>query len=366
MPSLFEKEKGEANIQSQPAETNDISVIEDNHHTFEQMTHYGELPNTGMELNMRAAYDVVSRSNRDYKCREKAADSLATLVNQKTRELNLNDFPQNGDHSEYALTLKNDGWVKIPDILSKSQIDDILAYVQDKPIIDFYNEHKIFTLNNIPPETNVGRYTPQFNLNCPHIFDVINNPAVLKIAEEFLGAKPTLSVLLLMWSFKNTNPAQQMQKFHRDNDDFRFCKVFVLLTDVEDELDGPHLYIKKSHSQDDVAQDIKNMDISEQEKQEKLHAIFEGGPGHRYSEDLVNEIFPKERFCYHKGKKGTTIMEDTWGVHRGVPPKRKHRLIVQAQFSLQPTPMFTYRPLNIEGQQLSSKEIKYVNRMYIR
>lgn len=338
------------------------------HKLFEQINHYGAIPSTGMELNLREAYDATSRSIRDHVCREAAAEKLAELVNKKTKQLGINKFPDSEEYGNYAKTLKNDGWVTIPDLLNKQQIDDIVNYVKNKPIIDFYNKHKVFYLNDIPQETNVGRYTPEFNLNCPHIFKALNHPSVLKIAEEFLGAKPTMSVVMLMWSFNSGNEAQQMQKFHRDNDDYRFCKVFVLLNDVDGIEDGPHLYIKNSHSQEDVLRLIDKMNISEEEKQQKLKAVFSGVPNHRYPDELINDIFPPDQFKYHTGKRGTSIMENTWGIHRGIPPKRRHRFILQAQYSLQPTPMFTYNPVKIKSNIPNKRDrtIQYVNRMYVK
>ena len=168
-----------------------------------------------------------------------------------------------------------------------------------------------------------------------------------------------------MWSFNNGNAAQQMQKFHRDNDDYKFCKVFILLNDVEDLEDGPHLYIKNSHSQNEVSKYIDKLSITPEEKQKKLEQVFAGAPNHRYDDELINQIFSQEKFAYHLGKKGTTIMENTWGIHKGVPPVRKHRFILQAQFSLQPSPMFTYKPLKIKGYK-SDKTLDYVNRVYVK
>jgi hypothetical protein len=334
------------------------------HLQFEQAQQYLPLPNTGMEANPRKIYDIASRGLRDYDLREKLADGVAGVINENTRRLGLKDFPEKGIYKPYADTLKNEGWVQLPNVLTPQEVDDINNYVKGKPIVDFYNDHKVFDINNIPPETNIGRYTPEFNVNCPHIFKALNHPSVLSVAEQYLGAKPTISVVMLMWSFLNNNPARNMQKFHRDNDDYRFCKVFVLLNDVDGVEDGPHLYVKNTHSQREVWERINKLDMPMKDKKEKMEAVFAGWPKNRYPDELVEEIFPKEDFKYHTGPKGTTIMENTWGIHRGIPPKRKHRFILQAQYSLQPTPMFSYNPVLVPHMKNAPKDIKYVNRMY--
>ena len=221
------------------------------HDLFEQnpRKHYSTLSDdNSYELNHREIYDRICRSDREYCSREANANLIASFVNRRMKSLGIDSKKNGTDYKEYSNDLINNGLVKIPDILTKKQIEDINHYAKSNKIIDFYNDHKVFSLDNIPKETNVGRYTPETNLKCPHLIEAINNPLVLDIAEDFLGAKPTISVIMLMWSFANGNQAQQMQKFHRDNDDSRFCKLFILLNDVDDMEDGPHLYIKNTHS----------------------------------------------------------------------------------------------------------------------
>jgi len=335
---------------------------------FEQFHTYQTLPNTGAELNLRQAYDLTAKTIRDYKTREVAADQLALLVKEKITQLNVPTLPTNNDTSEQIKALKKEGVVQLPNILNHKQISDIYTYIENEPITDFYKPELKFNLNSIPEKTRIGRYRSEFNINCPHIFDALNHSKVLRIVEGFLGAPPTLSVAMFMWSFANAESAQYMQLFHRDNDDYRFCKLFIYLTDVEDQDDGPHLFIKNSIDQEIVQAKLDKLDISTYEKETMLHHVFAGHPHHRYDEQIVHKTFPEQDRLYHLGKKGTSFIENTWGIHRGLPPRRKHRLLLQAQYSLQPTPMFSYTPHILKQKNAfpDNRYNQYVNRLYVK
>lgn len=335
---------------------------------FEQFVTYGDLPDTGMELNLREMYDLTAKAIRDHDARHAAAGELATLVRRKTESLGVLPKQHDTENVKHANDLTREGFVRIPDVLTQDQIKDIENYIADVPITDFYNPDLTFQLKDTPPSTNIGRYGTEFNVNCPHIFKAINHPDVLSIVEQFLGAPPTLSVLMLMWSFVNDDPAKFMQLYHRDSDDYRFCKLFVYLSDVDDDLDGPHIYISRSGEQRDVSERLDALNLTEGEKATHLKTIFAGFPNHRYDDALIHKIFAPDQRIRHLGGKGTSIIENTWGIHRGLPPKRKPRLLLQAQFTLQASPMFTYEPRDIisaDGVGEGFYE-KYVNRLYIK
>lgn len=335
---------------------------------FEQFVTYGDLPDTGMELNLREMYDLTAKAVRDYDARQSAADELATLVRRKTENLGVLPKRHGAENVKHANDLAREGFVRIPDVLTRDQIKDIEDYIADLPITDFYNPEKMFHLKDTPASTNIGRYGTDVNVNCPHIFAAINHPDVLSIVEQFLGAPPTLSVLMLMWSFVNDDPAKFMQLYHRDSDDYRFCKLFVYLSDVDDDLDGPHIYVSRSGAQSDVSKKLDELKLDEHTKATRLKTIFAGFPDHRYDETLIHEVFPPDQRIRHLGKKGTSIIENTWGIHRGLPPKRKPRLLLQAQFTLQASPMFTYEPRDITNADGIGKNFyeKYVNRLYLK
>ena len=85
---------------------------------------------------------------------------------------------------------------------------------------------------------NVAYYPPDTLAACPHLVDLATDPAVLAVVEGFLGTAPMILDLAGWWSFADNPGAKDAQLYHRDGDDYRFCKLFIQLTDV-DEDGGP-------------------------------------------------------------------------------------------------------------------------------
>lgn len=152
------------------------------------------------------------------------------------------------------------------------------------------------------------------------IRDLIANPsiqAILRdsyfhsIAQEYLGCRPGLS-LIVLW----LNPAFEGENsqyvFHYDNDGPAFVKFFVYLSEVTEE-NGPHVFICRSHSP---------------VKPGRFHK------GVRYEEPLLLEYYGAESKRIFVGPAGTMIAEDTMGFHRGSEVRRSHRLIFQLEYSL--------------------------------
>lgn len=308
-------------------------------------------------LNTRELLWELQRNTVDYRLRLSLANKIANLINKK----GFADFSGNVDGEKAAETLEKEGWTQIPDLLGAEEIRDIHQYLEDKPVVDFYNRDRIFDLKNIPDGVNLGRYPIDVNVRCPHLLKIVNSPIVLKAAEKYLGAKPTISVLTLMWSFKGDNDPIQMQLFHRDKEDYKFCKVFIYLTDVDGEDDGPHLYVKSSINPDDIRKGMENK-FDGDELEAKVERLYENG---RYTDKEVYESFPQEKIQLCLGKAGTSFMEDTIGIHRGVRPKSKHRLLIQAQFSLTPTDLCNYSPVKVDGYDAKGG-LAHVNRLYIK
>lgn len=68
-------------------------------------------------------------------------------------------------------------------------------------------------------------------------------PSLLSFLSRAMGSLPQLDYVLLTLSLPVDAPLAQSQLWHRDHDDTRTIKVFVYLTDVADEDDGPFTFI---------------------------------------------------------------------------------------------------------------------------
>jgi hypothetical protein len=146
-----------------------------------------------------------------------------------------------------------------------------------------------------------------------------------------------LSSLGIRWSFPAESPGGAVQRYHRDPDDWRFLKLFVYLTDVD--LDaGPHVFVKGSHL---TAARLRARPYTGQDI-DLLHGAGAALPV--------------------TGPAGTSFLADTYGIHRGMVPIRRARLILQAQYSLLPVFAFRYEPVAVTPRPAVDR---YINRLLL-
>jgi len=214
----------------------------------------------------------------------------------------------------------------------------IVTYSEKIKCYDDYNDPtKPIDVHNEPKETHVAHYRKEDLVRFKPIMDIANDPSVLQVVQEFLGAKPTISNVNMWWSFGGKKQAEHAQLFHRDMDDWRFCKLFIYLTDVNEQ-SGPHIYVKYS---------------SASPKFRKIR---------RYSDLEIENAFGKENIKTFVAPKGTTFLVDTYGFHKGLLPESKNRLLLQIQYSLFPIGIEEYHPVDI-GRSIYDT---YINRLFVK
>jgi hypothetical protein len=247
-----------------------------------------------------------------------------------------------GDTAKEALAdLDRDGYVMLPDLASKTQIDDIFRYLADKPVYDRWKpESGTFDVDRAPPECHTAPYRDGDVVNCPHVLGWANNPQALAIASSMLGAKPTISNLTIWWSYPGHDTPQEAENFHRDVDDLRFVKLFVYLTDVDDGC-GPHTFVPGSQR---VPEFLKIR---------------------RYTDIEVEQRFGADGIKRFKGPRGTSFLENTFGLHKGQLPATGRRLLFQAQYSLHPIGIYNYVPVQRTLDEGFTPD-RYVNRLFVK
>ena len=160
---------------------------------------------------------------------------------------------------------------------------------------------------------------------------------VLRTVGQYIGVAPKLHTLEL--NITNVTPADTQpfasQRWHRDPEDKRMCKVFLYLSDV-DETSGPFMYVLGSQLGG------------------KWRRIFpQEPPAGKYPPDgEVEKRVPIENIKVCAGKAGTVIFCDTSGLHKGGYATKKERIMYTAGYtSLASTsaPKFTY-PENFEKE----------------
>jgi hypothetical protein len=110
-----------------------------------------------------------------------------------------------------------------------------------------------------------------------------------------------------------------LQAFHRDSEDWRYLKVLVYLTDVDDGA-GPHVYLHGSHL-----------------TQAPMRLRF-------YSDSEITGAHSADMLLTAIGTRGFCFAVDTAGIHKGTAPSLQPRLMLQIQYSLLPSYAYRYAP----------------------
>lgn len=158
-----------------------------------------------------------------------------------------------------------------------------------------------------------GRY-PETFLDCPAIQTIIHDPALLKIAEGYLGVQPIHNGSRLWWSYANVPPYDidhAGQRFHYDVDDFGALRFFFYLTPV-DSTCGPHMIVRGSHDRKRLTDKITLSRF-------------------RSDEDLI-DYYGQASMVTLEGDAGFGFAEEPQVFHKGAQPTAGDRLILLIRY----------------------------------
>lgn len=227
------------------------------------------------------------------------------------------------------------------DVVGPERAADMRRYFEGRKVRDHYGKTVgEFLPGDAGPETHVGTFDDSVVIRAPHALAIANDPGVLSVVSQALGARPIISSMTAWWSIPHAGAAREAELFHRDVDDWRFIKLFVYLTDVDDE-SGPHAYVPGSHASAGLRQ-IK-----------------------RYSDEEVEAAYPGQcvTIC---GPAGEAFLENTQGLHRGIPPRSRMRLLFQVIYSLSKSPYGPPRPIAQRSEFPHIQLDPYINQVYLK
>lgn len=220
-------------------------------------------------------------------------------------------------------------------MLSPPQVDDVMSYLAKAPVAHSAL-HEPVTARSQGIASVV--YDLPTIMACPHLLGLMNHPGLLQIASGFLGCKPTISGVGLRWSFPHASTTSDVQRFHRDTEDWKILRLIVYLTDVFTD-SGPHQFVAGS---------------------QRSAGRFRLQP---YTDAYIDKRFGREKVVTILGPKGTTFLGDMWGVHRGVPPSGQPRLLFSCTYTMTATPIYRYEPVSVPDGHLYDG---YINRLLLR
>lgn len=241
--------------------------------------------------------------------------------------------------SSLAEQLHRDGIAHLPQFINRDVIQRIRNHLEGLPLRErFAAQRTDFTIDNIPENVHVAEYAAKDIIKCADVLAIANHDDLLEAAAQYLGCKPTISNISIWWSFPADGSAQEAENFHRDVDDWRFVKFFLYLTDVDGD-SGPHHFVRGSHRSGKFLRT------------------------RRYRDEEIRNFFPHENQLSIHGQAGDAFLEDTFGLHKGEPPRLTPRLLLQVQYSICPIAVYKYEPESLIDFKYPIDA--YTNRLYI-
>ena len=165
-------------------------------------------------------------------------------------------------------------------------------------------------------------------LAAPYLIELANRDDILALMESYLGCVPSISSVNAFWTFPgNPSLIPGLQTYHRDFDDFRFCTLFLFLSDVAPG-DGAHYFIRGTHRAEIIERQLRQADPS---------ADIIGAMQRLFAKVAVIDDATLAAFRPQietvGGPAGTAVLEDTYGLHKGDPPKA-NRLLAWIRYGL--------------------------------
>jgi hypothetical protein len=290
-------------------------------------------------------------------------DLMIRAIDEYVRtDLKMPSFPKLGDPKvvEAIQSIDQKGYAYLS-AMPADKVQAMKSYFENQLVEN--KDKKLVSVEEASLTENIANYPTTTILRCPHLLEMANDPEILSIVEGYLGTIPTVIVMATWWSFGGRENAKDAQLFHYDYDDYRFCKLFLYLTDV-DENSGPHCFVEGTHRAEEVHRARHRWAHDSQ----GFFNFYNNSL--RKSDEDVRKYFGKE-FTYLTGNAGSRFIVDTIGLHKGELPKNQNRLLCQITFgvspSLQEAPtMLQLDPASREYhaiQQLPAA--KYVHRFFV-
>jgi len=206
-----------------------------------------------------------------------------------------------GDYrTDEAKEIDRNGYIIVKDFLSYDEIEEISLIIDEK--------------SNIP-RGSTRLDVPEGDLKNSETLDRLffNDEFIKGIAKDYLGDKCRIDLRAAWRSFAKASVnkselSKAAQMWHVDLDTVKWLKAFIYLTDV-DANGGPHCYCPGTH------------------KSLPLGIIRDG----RYSNEMIKSLNIHSEILL--APRGTLILADTRGIHKGEPVLKGERKIIQLQYS---------------------------------
>ncbi|MDH3603263.1 MAG: hypothetical protein OEU26_26920, partial [Candidatus Tectomicrobia bacterium] len=188
------------------------------------------------------------------------------------------------------------------------------CYGNGQPGWGFFHHEKQDVANRLGLKFTTADY---FNTSESEVIRrVLNDPALLAIARQYLGGVPVHQGTRLRWSYgvelSELEKYKYSRTFHYDLDDYQAIKFFFYLTDVEMNT-GPHVCVRGSHNTKRFS-----------------HRVLRG----RCADEDVIEYYGADKVAVICGSAGAGFAEDTFCMHKGLATIQEDRLVLILEYAL--------------------------------
>jgi ectoine hydroxylase-related dioxygenase (phytanoyl-CoA dioxygenase family) len=224
---------------------------------------------------------------------------------------------------ETAARLRRDGCVVFERALPDSVCERLAAFAAQTPAKVRRMDHeakdaaaRTALFNPLAPIAVRYDYRTADLLDNADVQALLADSSILALMQEYLGCRPVADVLSMWWhtSFHRQPDSEAAQFFHFDLDRIKWLKIFVYLTDVGPE-NGPHSFVRGSHRTGGIPS-----------------AFLRRGYV-RLADSEVYGTYPAADVLELTAPRGSIIVEDTRGLHKGATVCGAARLVLQLQFS---------------------------------
>ena len=250
-------------------------------------------------------FDIVDKNKKN---------SKSLIFNE---EINLINQVKQLDHHGYSNThfLKDE---VVNDILKESlKFDNFdvkkLKTDLDKKDLAIYENESLDVYIKRLNSLGISRLTKTINLNNNNLTlnRIIFSDEIINIAKSYLNTnKISINATFFISNSIETTEKEKYknaQYFHWDNDFTKFFKLYIYLNDVN--LDnGPHIFVPGTHKS--------------KKKENRLCRLF--------SDENINQNYKETKTFL--GKRGTFFFVDSYGIHKGLAPKKNYRLMLNIHF----------------------------------
>jgi len=249
------------------------------------------------------------------------------------------DCIENYNENKMVVELRQKGYLLFPQLISEQVCDELLNFALHlRGLANRLDEGDVAQPNDglykrSEPTSLKFSYEASDIIQSHIIQNILVDNSILRLVQDYLGSAPIVDILAMWWSssFKKIPDKESAQFWHFDMDRPKWLKLFIYLTDVDCE-NGPHSFIEGSHRNGGIPYVLRSKGYV------------------RLSDAEVARHFRRDRMIKFTGKKGTVILEDTRGLHKGHLVTAGDRLMLQFEFS---SSLFgaKYTPIRIPSSQ---------------